>query len=153
MFCRHCGNELPDGTTFCLKCGKDDSLENTAERDQGTDKGISFEYVPTNQAEDIYDSKRDKMASSILTFAIMGLAFGVSHYLSVLGLIFSVFSRSKLNKYLKQYSDTVGKATVGKHLGLAGLIISIVSTAYWILNITSFLLETFTPITINTLVF
>ena len=81
------------------------------------------------------------MASKILTFAIMGLAFGASYYLSFLGLIFSIISRVKLSKYIKIYNATEGKATVGKHLSLVGLIVSIVLLATLFLDIITFILH------------
>ena len=132
MFCKYCGKELPDGTTFCISCGKDDLPDVTEENINKTKEEFCYEYTPAISEEKAEDPQRDSIASKILTFAIMGIAFGASFYLSALGLIFSIVSRVKLKKYLKLYDKTEGRATVGKHLGLAGLIVSIVFTA-WIL--------------------
>lgn len=132
MFCKYCGNELPDGTTFCPNCGKDDTPAVIEENKVETNCDQSLEYTIDIKEEIITDHRRDSMASDILKFAIMGLAFGSSFYLSVIGLIFSIISRVKLKKYLKIYDQTDGKATVGKHISLAGLIVCIAFTA-WIL--------------------
>ena len=143
MFCKYCGSELPNGTTFCLKCGKDDISEASSEIEttQEIKNSNSFEYTPDVTKEEVVDPQRNSMASKILTFAIMGLAFGASYYLSFLGLIFSIISRVKLSKYIKIYNDTEGKATVGKHLGLVGLIVSIVLLATLFLDIITFILH------------
>ena len=146
MFCKYCGSELPDGTTFCINCGKDDTFEKDNIKAQERGESSSFEYIPSAPKEDIQkDPQRSSMASRILTYAIMGLAFATTYYLSVIGLIFSIISRSKLKKYLKIYKDTEGKATVGKHIGLAALISSIVITSLLCLNITEYLFEAFMP--------
>ena len=143
MFCKYCGSELPDGTTFCLNCGKDDTPDITNETKQENTNEIQTETAPSTDKTKS-DPKRDSLASKILTFAIMGLAFGVSFYLSFLGLIFAIISRSKLNKYIKIYTYTEGKATVGKHIGVAALVVSIVVTSIMLLSLAVYLLETFT---------
>ena len=149
MFCKYCGNELPDGTTFCLNCGKDDTPDIINETKQENTIKIQIETAPSTD-ETKSDPKRDSLASKILTFAIMGLAFGVSFYLSFLGLVFAIISRSKLDKYVKIYADTEGKATVGKHIGVAALVVSIVVTSIMLLSLAVYLLETFTQFTLIT---
>ena len=121
MFCKYCGNELPDGTTFCPKCGSDDTPVTTEKSDTEIKNDTTFECVLETVPKDV---TKDSLASKILAFAIIGLAFACSLYLSFVGVVFSLISRSKLKKYIKNYGDTEGKATVGKHLGLVAMIVS-----------------------------
>ena len=116
MYCKHCGNELPENSNFCPVCGK--SIEDTKqEAEEAT-------FEPINE---IVDFKRDEHGGSILKFGILGLAFAVSFYFSLLGLIFSIVARVKVKSYIREYGETDGKATVGKHLSVAGSIVSIIS--------------------------
>ncbi|MBQ2378674.1 MAG: hypothetical protein II297_09765, partial [Clostridia bacterium] len=70
---------------------------------------------------------------SVLKFAILGLAFGMSFILSALGVIFAIVSKAKLKTYVRLYGETKGPATVGKHIGTAGLITSIILSVLWAL--------------------
>ena len=122
MFCKFCGNELPDGAGFCTKCGKVVSYEEAQISGINTPFINDNEYTPFNEQ----DKEKESKGADILKFAILSLAFASSFYLSVLGLVFSIIARVKLKKYVAQYGETEGKATVGKHLSLVGLIVSIV---------------------------
>ena len=123
MFCRFCGKELPDGANFCTKCGKVVSYDEDVRSDMNSGFINEFEYNPFEEAR---AAEKDSKASSILKFSILGLAFACSFYISLLGLIFSIIARVKVKQFISQYGETEGKATVGKHLSLAGLIVSIV---------------------------
>ena len=123
MFCRFCGNELPDGANFCTKCGKLVSQQEDYASNMNVGYNNGFGYNPF---EDAHSVQKDSDASGILKFSILGLAFACSFYLSILGFIFSIIARVKVRNFISQYGETEGKATVGKHLSLAGLIVSIV---------------------------
>ena len=126
MFCKFCGNELSEGANFCTKCGKVVSREDIPEVSVSAPVETEYEYVPY---EEPYDPERDSKGGSILKFAILGLAFACSFYLSVVGLVFSIIARGKVRRYLARYGETQGRATVGKHLSVAALVTSIVFTA------------------------
>ena len=124
MFCKYCGNDLNEGANFCTNCGKivshdDENTANTVSTGSVEFDDVSYEVQQ--------DPERDEKGGSILKFSILGLAFGCSFYLSLLGLIFSIVARCKVKGYLAQYGETEGRATVGKHLSLVGIILNIVS--------------------------
>ncbi len=129
MFCKHCGNQLDNDARFCPNCGKV----------IGNDLYGEPTYTNTPPAyQAVVDEQKDKLSGAVLKNAILGLAFSCTLFLSWLGLIFSIKSRSSLKNYLNIYGKTEGRATVGKHLGKAALIVSIVMLAllvYYILII------------------
>lgn len=67
-----------------------------------------------------------KDSVKILVFGIIGLACGVTGYGSIVGLVFSILAIVNYKKF-----NAAGlvdkKATVGKKLGIAGLIIGIIA--------------------------
>ncbi|MBE6596700.1 MAG: zinc ribbon domain-containing protein [Ruminococcaceae bacterium] len=130
MFCKYCGNEIPDGGKFCPKCGK------ICNEDVEPQKTLEFEAdIPADKAETLsldptLEAERDGLGGKILTFAIMGLAFGLS-CLSFLGIIFSVISKKTLKEYVEKFGETEGRASAGKGIGTAALAVSISFTAFW----------------------
>ena len=126
MFCKFCGNELPEGANFCTKCGKVVSHEDISAASVNAPVTTEYEYVPYEEPR---DTERDSKGGSILKFAILGLAFACSFYLSFLGLVFSIIARVKVRRYVSLYNETQGRATVGRHLSVAALAVSIVLTA------------------------
>lgn len=126
MFCKFCGNELPEGANFCTKCGKVVSPDDIPLAGVSAPVTAEYEYVPYEEPK---DAERDSRGGSILKFAILGLAFACSFYLSFLGLVFSIIARVKVKRYVSRYNETQGRATVGKHLSVAALVASIVLTA------------------------
>ena len=126
MFCKFCGNELPEGANFCTKCGKVVSPDDIPAAGVSAPVTAEYEYVPYEEPQ---DAERDSRGGSILKFAILGLAFACSFYLSFLGLVFSIIARVKVKRYVSRYNETQGRATVGRHLSVAALVASIVFTA------------------------
>jgi hypothetical protein len=126
MFCKFCGNELPEGANFCTKCGKVVSPDDIPAAGVSAPVTAEYEYVPYEEPQ---DAERDSRGGSILKFAILGLAFACSFYLSFLGLVFSIIARVKVKRYVSRYNETQGRATVGRHLSVAALVASIVLTA------------------------
>lgn len=133
MYCKFCGNQIPDGALFCSACGKKQDVANT----QSQETAFTAEQpVPeVNCVNVAYEERKSEQGGKILTFAILGMAFGISWVFSLLGLIFSIVSRAKLNSYRAKYGETEGRATVGKHLGLAALIVNIVMVSIFVLYI------------------
>lgn len=142
MFCKYCGNQLPDDVNFCPKCGTiNDIAEGKA------DHAVRVEPSYSEPAVDVIDEQKAKekkeLGGSIMKFAIMGIAFALSFYLSPLGLVFSIISKVKLGIYKNRYGETEGAASVGKGIGIASLILSIVFTALLILTIVLSVIEGF----------
>ena len=128
MFCKYCGNQLPDDANFCPKCGKvtDEKTTNTTDSYSSYQpEPIAFEEVNQNFAS----IQKSEDAGSILKFAILGLAFSVPF--SILGLIFTIIAKSKVKRFIHKYGDTEGRATVGKHLTIPGMISSIFFMIFW----------------------
>ena len=120
MFCKHCGNQLPENATFCPKCGK---------VNDGQSFGQNESYEPINTDNVFYNAQKDSDAGSILKFSIMGLAF--SFILPILGLIFTIIAKTKVRNFVEAYGETEGRATVGKHLTIPGMISSIFFMVFW----------------------
>lgn len=129
MFCKHCGNSLPDGANFCSVCGRlnEDGNQNSSNQNYGYQPVDPFANNHANDAE------KNELGKSILTQGILSLAFMSTFCLSFLGIIFGAIGKGKANAYIARYGETEGKATVGKHLSTAGLISSIVVTAIFVL--------------------
>ena len=133
MFCKYCGNELPEQANFCTSCGKI-----TEERgDDIVVEAVAPTATPDPdwaaleaEREARLEAERDEMGGSILKLAILGLAFGISVWLSLLGIIFSAIARSKIKQYVSRFGETRGRASVGKGLSIAGLAVSITFTCF-----------------------
>ena len=129
MFCTHCGNELPENARFCPACGN--GIENN-QQTETADTEETVVFIPEIE-NDPYEAEKSERGGSILKFAIMGLAFmaGSGGFLSILGLIFTIIARSKVNEYVRDFGATNGRATVGKHLTIPGLITNIFFMVFW----------------------
>ena len=125
MFCVYCGKDLADGSAFCPNCGA--CLTEAASHMQGMPMQTPAEQPTVDTAE------KDALGKSILTYAILGLVFGETLILSLLGLIFTIVSRSKVNRYIELYGPTSGTAKVGRSLNIPGLIINIIMTVISVL--------------------
>ena len=80
------------------------------------------------------------LAKSVLTFGIMAVAFAVSYYLSIGGVIFGIIGLNKAKKFTEEAGQLYGKAKIGKYLSLGGLIGGGVLAGIAALYITLFLI-------------
>lgn len=139
FFCINCGAELPTNAKFCPNCGRSTEQEAPAAKNLPAEDPmltpitpvISFD-APTEESpvSQFMERERSELASSIMTFGILSLAFACSVFLSLLGLIFAIVAKTKLGTYVTRFGETTGKASAGKGLSTAGLIVSIVLIAY-----------------------
>ncbi len=131
MFCKYCGNELPENANFCPKCGK---INEDASKDDENEITVlpssedNHEDIEVLEAEDPFKKEKTDLGGSILKFAILGLAFSLTVWFSLLGLIFSIVARNKVKEYISKFNETEGRATVGKSLSIAGLAVGITFT-------------------------
>ena len=125
MNCKHCGAFLPEGTRFCTSCGAE--VVDEAVQPRYEQQYESYEAPAYSQPASSETSK------SVLTWGILGLAFGVSFLLSILGIIFSAIAKSKAKNYLAANGVLDGKARTGNGLATGGLIAGIIFTVFFII--------------------
>ena len=135
MFCKHCGFELPENSNFCPKCGK---VNDTNNQEPLNDNKNEVPEINMFSDFSIYEENKKQLSGKILKNAIMGLAFALSFYLSPIGLVFSIISRSLLRKYKSSYPSTDAKAGVGNGIGIAGLVLSIIFTVLLAIYVLAF---------------
>ena len=149
MFCKHCGSKLPEHASFCVTCGKKVATEDYA--GQGADAftyAAPSDYAFYDNSTDFTttsptqpkDEARDAHGGKILCFAILALAFSLSFYLAFVGTIFYILAKVQLGKYLAQYGETEGRASVGKALSIAALPVNIVMMVLLTLVVVAFLM-------------
>lgn len=103
--CTNCGAELLEGHPLCVRCG------------MGVNQAPMTPYS---------EEEAKSVSSSALTFGILGIIFSSSFFISLLGVIFSCVAISKAKKYKRMTGTYLGKAGVGRGLGIGGLISGIV---------------------------
>ena len=128
MFCKHCGYELTENASFCPACGK-----TVADYNQPAQEPVREVFVDepqTSAYNEADEEARDRAGRSILTFSILSIAFSSTFFLALLGLIFAIVSKSKVNSYIATYGETRGVASVGKGIGIGALILGIFMTVF-----------------------
>lgn len=134
MFCKNCGFELQEDAKFCSRCGTEVDFvaaNKNTEPVYGTVTDPYGTYTYAQNQEEV--EEKSELGGSVLKFGILGLVFSLTGILSLLGLIFSSVALSKANAFARIFGQTEGKATVGRKLGKAGLIVSIVLVSYFAL--------------------
>lgn len=131
--CINCSSPISADAKFCAKCGADQTPpqnQTCAKCNAPLEANQKFCTVCGAPVEKAENPEENKLAAQALTFGILGLAFSLSFWLSVLGIVFSSVARVKKNKYLKlagRYKDA--RAGVGNGLSIGGLVAGIVFTA------------------------
>lgn len=121
MFCPNCGTQVPEDANACPNCG---TFLKSA---QPAPEAPVYQAAPVYNAAPVNTIPYN--TTPILVFGIIALAFACSFYVSFVGIIFGVITKSKVNAYLAQGGVLSGKAKVGSILGKVGLILGIVLTA------------------------
>lgn len=97
MFCRKCGNEIPDDSIFCLKCGtKIEVIENEVQKAAGEKEQpvvVEEELIVINDGNSINTEPTDTTAST-LDIKIMYGIFGTLAVLFLIAIIASSASES-----------------------------------------------------------
>ncbi len=107
MYCKKCGAQVFENTRFCPNCnmviyGEEQNITETS-----TYEGPMGSPAPT------------------LIWGILGLAFSVTFWLSVLGLIFSIIGINKSKRFLNFTGGAENtRVTVGRCFSIAGIIVS-----------------------------
>ena len=95
----------------------------------------------TTGFEDPFKIEKDTHGGRILTFAIIALAFSFTLYLSWIGLAFAIVALVKVKKYSSRYGFVDGRASVGKGLGIAALVLNITSFLSLLVTLFNFVLN------------
>ena len=119
MNCQNCGANV-DGKAFCAQCGAPVAQQ------------APYQQVPYNA---IPQQQTLGNPTKVLVFCIIGLALSE---LGIVGLIFSIIGLVQANKYIAQYGNVSNQVRIGRRLAIAGLIISIIMTVFWIFMIILF---------------
>ena len=107
MYCKKCGTQVFENTRFCPNCNM----------------VINGEELNITEASTYEGPLGDP--SPVLAWGILGLAFAITSWLSLLGLIFSIVGLNKAKRFL-DFTGGVpnARAAVGRKLSIAGIIVS-----------------------------
>ncbi|MBR5708772.1 MAG: zinc-ribbon domain-containing protein [Oscillospiraceae bacterium] len=126
MYCMTCGAEIPEGSEFCIKCGASQ-----------TDLPVPVETEEYPACEAAPEWTWPVTPTNVLVWAILGLAFACTFYLSFLGIIFSAIGMKKHRAYLESGAPYSTKVKVGGILSKVGLGVGIGLTALFLLYLTA----------------
>ena len=131
MFCKYCGNELPDSANFCPLCGKVPTEEAAPDAQVDT--------VTNVETDEDYALRKELSSISIfaLVFSIIGMTLcsinWLPYGLGVLpGFIFTLIAKSKIKAYKKISDIPSGRITAAKIISTIALILEILSIVGWV---------------------
>jgi hypothetical protein len=126
MYCKNCGAEIADGSTFCTQCGAPVQQEQPQAQPQPQPQPV-YTAEPAVQAPE---------GKPILILGILSIALNSIPYVGWIGgLICAIICANKVKAYLAAGGQLTGVAKVGKILGTVGLIISIVCAVIYAIAI------------------
>ena len=142
MFCKNCGNQLPDNALFCGSCGT--KVEAPAAPQQPAYEAPQQPayvapqpapqqpaYVAPQAAPQANDPYKDELAGSIMGTGIaclpLAFVFGIP------GIFVSASAKRKAREYESRYGELSGKAKVGSILAKVGLPLSLGMTGLYLL--------------------
>lgn len=136
MFCKHCGNQLPDNVAYCGNCGAKIEVEDIPQPAYEAPQP-AYEapqqptYVaPTQPVYQASSAELNDLAGSILGKGIAGLALG---FVGIPGIIVSNIAMRQAEEFQRKAGSLYGKAKVGRRLAKPGLIVGIAMTAFYVL--------------------
>ena len=98
----------------CSPCGHEEKRE---------EDGLELENSKErNQIAETEEEK--KLGDEILKLSILGLTFGGSWVLTIMGFIFSGIAKKKIRQYKLKYGKLKGRAKAGRTISLIGAAIS-----------------------------
>ncbi len=142
MICQACGSPIGNGESFCRTCGAPAPVAPQVAFCQACGAPLMAGHpvcvrcgapVANGGAKPYSEEQASGIASSALTFGILGVIFACFGFLSFLGIIFSAIAISKAKKYKMMTGTYLGKAGVGRGLGIGGLITGIFITSIFVL--------------------
>lgn len=142
MYCKFCGAELPENAVICTRCGAavDPEISREAQnRPEGPQRGPDMAGAPVPRSQNSGNyvppfvqmpaSPQDEIrrtANKTLAWGIASVAFAMTLYLSVLGVIFAALGFSKAKQFRRLAGPETGSALAGKILSIIGMCTGIV---------------------------
>lgn len=120
MFCRNCGAEVNKDEAFCSYCG-----ERLREPEAEVVDPVTITTQKNNEA------RKSELASKALLYGILSVAFCEFPILSILAIIFGNLAKKYAGMHQNEFGYVLGKAGVGRGLGIGGTIAGIVMTVIW----------------------
>ena len=152
MFCKNCGQEIPEGVKFCGNCGTPVAVQAPepqpapAQQPQYQAPQQQYQAAPQQQyqapqpqyqqpqyQQPVYAAPAAQQEQpNLLVLGILSLVFCS---LGLPGLIIGAIGRSKGKKFVQAGGTLTGASKVGYILSLIGLIFGIIMTIFWVIYI------------------
>ena len=145
MFCKNCGQEIPEGVKFCGNCGTPVAVQ-APEPQPAPAQQPQYQAAPQPQyqapqpqyqqpqyQQPVYAAPAAQQEQpNLLVLGILSLVFCS---LGLPGLIIGAIGRSKGKKFVQAGGTLTGASKVGYILSLVGLIFGIIMTIFWVIYI------------------
>ncbi len=138
MYCKNCGTEINDNTSFCPNCGQ--SVNSEASNPAPAYKPDQVSY--TEPAQPVYEQPQYQPTQApvyaqklpnVLMWGILSVCFCES---GLIGLIFSIIAKNKAKRWQTLTGSPLIKGgKVGNILATIGLVVSIIMTVVWLIYI------------------
>lgn len=138
MFCKNCGNQLPDDAVFCGHCGTRVESEPAVQPAYAAPQEPVYAAPQTTYtvpqsapvvapARPQEDPELNELAQSTMILGIVGLALSE---LGLPGLIISSIAMKKAEEFERRAGGFYGKAKVGRRLAKPGKILGLIMTIF-----------------------
>lgn len=130
MFCKNCGNQLPDGAVFCGSCGTKVEAQAAPQQTAYSAPQQPAYVAPAQTAPKAVDPALDALAGTVLSRGITGLALA---FVGIPGIIISAKAKGLAAEYASKAGELSGRAKVGSILAKVGFPVGFGMTAFYVL--------------------
>ena len=138
MYCTKCGAELADGARFCTNCG----AQLAEEAAEVVETAAAAVEETAAKAEEIIAAPAaasveaaEAPASNTTAILVLGIVAAAVSELGIPGIIVGAIGRKKAKAHLAETGSLTGKAKVGSILAKVGIILGIIMTVVWLIDI------------------